>query len=401
MKTSEKEYCYKHPRQEATTTCAACGEPICDYCRKDVELDDYCSSCVTKRMIKKISTITIVLLLVVTTIFLGGKFLKKQYVEPVTFDYGEYADTIKYLKYAFEGQPGSKYIVLELAEFMTLAGDYEGAIGICNTYQKNYGPYPRLNRVTLDLYKRLAKWDSAAIEATALIEDAPYDKDFRWWRGEVYEYANQLDKAIEDYTQSISLQPALNSIPYKLSKALEKTGRGAEAALPLLQLACTREEYRNSCQLSNRVQELYRTYDCKRYNPRGEAVIERDSCGQFSTIVTINDSVSGRFLLDQNATHIMFGIAFAEKLQLDTTSLRKMIVTTDITNHDGFVGAVKKVQVDKSEANDVAIAILPPREFNSEIYDGILGLSYLSRFRIEQDYTSDKIHLNPEGYIYF
>lgn len=401
MSTSKKDYCYKHPRQEATTTCAACGESICDYCRKDVNLEDYCQACNSKRFIKKGVIATVVVLLLTGGVLLAGKALIKQNEKPVAFNYGRYADTIKYLQQTLEGQPDSKFTVQKLAEFMYQAGDYDGTISLCKTFQREHGPFPELNRITLDLYKRQAKWDSAAIEATVLIEDAPYDKDFRWWRGEIYEYANQWDKAVEDYTQSLSIQPALTSIPYRLSFALEQAGRGEEAALPLLQFAFTRPSYRNDYKLKNRLRALYDTYDCAKYNPRGEAIIERDSIGYFSTVVTINDTVSGRFLIDENATHLMLGVTFAEKLELDTAALKKMIVTTDITNHDGFVGAVQKVSVDKSEANNVAIAILPEREFSTPDYDGILGLSYLSRFNVRTDYDTDQIHLNPEGLVYF
>lgn len=401
MNTSNSDYCYKHPQQEAVTNCASCGEPICEYCRKDVNLEDYCPSCVSKKLVKKISLITTVVLLIGVVIGFGGTILKKQYSEPVTFDYGQYADTVKFLKLSLEGQPDSKYTVLELAEFMVRAGDDDGTLSLCSDFQKKYGPYPKLYWVTMDIYKRQAKWDSAAIEATKLIEDAPYDKDFRWWRGEIYEYANQWEKAIEDYTQSLSLQPALSSIPYNLSRALEEAGRGDEAALPLLQLASTRAQYRNSHKLLNRVKNLYRTYNCEKYDPKGEAQILRDSIGNFSTTVTLNDTISGQFLIDLNATHLMMSTSFAERMQLDTNTLKKMIVTTDVTNHDGFVGQISKVQIDNSEASDVAIAVLPSREFSSETYDGIVGLSYLSRFRVEPDYSKGTLHLSSEGNLYF
>lgn len=340
------------------------------------------------------------IILVVVIISIGVVFFIKENNPPKEkFDYGPYEDRITELRYTLEGQPGSKHDAIKYGELLNEAGDYHGAIAFCKKFQKEQNNYIRLNWITLHAYKQLGMYDSAVVEVTELIEDAPYDKDFRWWRGELYGKLGQWDNAVWDYKQCMALQPTLRRIPFELSEALEQANRGDEAILPMYQLAQTRPEYRASRRLRGRVESLRMRYNCDRYTYSGSTAISKDTNGYHSVEVILNDSVSGRFLFDQNASHLILKEVVAKKLGLSLKNLKPMIISTDYTNLDAYIGSLDKVQMDSTTAEIIEVAVVKEKEFNNNTYDGIVGLSYLSRFNISGNSFSDTILITSENII--
>lgn len=398
MSNTEEKYCYIHPRHQATTKCKMCHEPLCELCNQSIGFDDYCPKCVAKQRMGKMIKIILLILFIGGAIG-GGIYIKAKYKKPEPYNYGPYEERIVHLKHTLEGKPDNKHTILKLAELMVEAGDYQGAIDECKKFQTEQGMYYRLNWITMNGYKKLGNYDSAIVEVSELIENAPYDKDYRWWRGEIYEMNNQWDKAIADYKQSLALQPFLTSTPYSLSKALEQTGKGDAAVLPLLQLAHVRPEYRSSRRLISRVESLKMRYNCKKYQQKGETTVALDTNGFYSVSVTINDTVSGRFLFDRYASHVVLKESFANKLGLSADTLQPMIISTDRTNLDAFVGEVANIKVDSTETSFVEVALVKPKEFNNPHYEGIVGLSYLSRFLLEEDYINSTLHLSSKDNI--
>jgi aspartyl protease family protein len=107
--------------------------------------------------------------------------------------------------------------------------------------------------------------------------------------------------------------------------------------------------------------------------------------------VAIN-GVRGTFILDTGATFVSFSEAFAQKakVQIDQDSKLRMHTANGIV--DAKRGRATTVQLRSLQAKDVAVAVHDPvRGSFGDGVDGLLGMSFLSRFKVSIDTQAIKI----------
>jgi clan AA aspartic protease (TIGR02281 family) len=107
--------------------------------------------------------------------------------------------------------------------------------------------------------------------------------------------------------------------------------------------------------------------------------------------VTLN-GVRGTFILDTGATFVTLNAAFAQKakVQIDPDSTVKMITANGVT--DGKRGRAATIQVRSLQAKDVEVVVQSSAAASyGEGIDGLLGMSFLSRFKVSFDTESVKI----------
>ena len=107
----------------------------------------------------------------------------------------------------------------------------------------------------------------------------------------------------------------------------------------------------------------------------------------------INDKISGRFILDTGATTVSLSKSFAQRLHLDTSSAK----ATEITMANGSKVKVESVILTSVQAGDAraenveAVVIATPA--NNDV-DGLLGMSFLSKFVVQFDGNSGRLTLS-------
>jgi clan AA aspartic protease (TIGR02281 family) len=298
------------------------------------------------------------------------------------YDYGAKADEVHRLEGQLDKEPCDRRKIIELGEAMHRAGDVRGTIRRAEAFFQKCGDYPRLRWLTYAAHKQLSEWDEAAAEATKLIETNPYDADFRGWRGLVYEQKGDLDHASEDFRQALVLKPRLGDLPINLANVYEHQGKPCDAILPLVQVVFYHPEATNLGALRARIDDLGARAECAWAAGEGRAQIHRRPGEPLLLAkVRVNDRETGTFIVDTGATLVVLSRAFADKLKLDTSSAPRLFAQTANGPTTGFAVTVDKIEVQGVKAARVPAAVVD----GLGNIEGLLGMSFLSRFDLKQE----------------
>ncbi len=382
--------CHAHPTAPATATCRTCYRALCDICTiPDDRMLPRCADCTARRSSRRTGVLVALALAVIGGA--GFSFVRSRQPAPAAaaapdapYDYGTGAAEIHRLEGQMAKEPCDWRKIIELGEATLRAGDGRGTIRRAEAFLQACGEYPRLRWLTYEAHKQLSEWDQAAAEAGKLIESDPYDADYRGWRGLVNEQKGDLDHATEDYRQAIELKPRLGDLPINLANLYERQGKPCEAILPLSQVVFYHPEATNLGALRARVEALGARPECAWAAGEGKARIRRrPGEGLLMAKVRVNDQVTGTFIVDTGATLVVFSRAFADKLKLDTSGAPRLLAQTANGPGTGFAVTVDRVEVQGVKAARVPAAVVD----GLGNIEGLLGMSFLSRFDLKQDAT--------------
>jgi aspartyl protease family protein len=296
-------------------------------------------------------------------------------------DYGEHAEKIESLTQHLGREPCDRKAILTLSEHLMRAGDARGTLRRASAFLGTCGEYPRLRWLTYAANKQLSQWDQAAVDATKLIESDPYDADFRGWRGMVYEQKGDLARAADDFRQALILRPRLQDLPLNLANAYEKLGRPCDAILPLVQVAYYHPDVQNIGGVHERIARLASSEQCAWAAGEGQARIKMEMGADVVLVdVRVNDRESGRFVVDTGATLVVLSKKFAERIALDLKNAPVIVAQTANGIGTGRLVSLDDVKVQGIRAARVTAAVVD----DLGDIDGLLGMSFLSRFDLRQ-----------------
>jgi aspartyl protease family protein len=376
--------CHLHPQSASVTACHECLAHLCDACAVYADGRHRCASCARSHHRRRRLTAVLVAaaaLLGVGALAGGAGLAWWTFRSQVT---GE----VDRRTAAVDAAPCDQEKVLELAEFLVGTGDNAAALDRCEAYFAACGEFPRLRWVTYEAHKRRSEWDLAAAEATRLIEDAPWDADYRWWRGIAYEQAGEDERAIEDYRQAIALRPAIDSIPLNLAGLLERQGKPCEALLPIEQALFHHPEVANAGELRARIDAISRAGSCDATTDRIARIRVDRRAGAMLARVRI-DGHEGTFLVDTGASYVTLGGAFARKLGVGTDGPEVLLATAG-GQEAGHLAVVHEIDVEGVTANVVPVVVI---DGLAPGVDGLLGLSFLARFDLAT--SGDVLEIRP------
>jgi aspartyl protease family protein len=371
--------CHAHPERSATATCRGCSRQLCGACViYDDTLTPRCVACARRR--GRSSTAALITAGIVGTGALGAGVYFFQTYEP-PYDYRAATADVRRLSGELQKEPCDRRKIVELSEIMLRAGDGRGTLRRADAFFLKCGDHPRLRWVTYEAHKRLGEWDQAAAEATKLIDDNPYDADFRGWRGLAYEQKGDLEHAAADFQQALALKPQLSDVPVNLAGVYERLGRPCDAILPLEQAIFYHPEARNIAGIRARVADLEAKGSCAAMAGDGRAQIRYHAGEEFLRVtVHVDDKESGTFIVDTGASFVTLARPFAGRLGLDLSHSPKVLLRTANGAQTGAVVIIDKIEVQGVRASRVPAVVVD----DLGGIDGLLGLSFLSRFDLKQ-----------------
>jgi clan AA aspartic protease (TIGR02281 family) len=116
-----------------------------------------------------------------------------------------------------------------------------------------------------------------------------------------------------------------------------------------------------------------------------------DGQGHFLADVLINNKVHASLVVDTGSPVIMLTSAFIQKLDLDTSQSAVGYVELLSGKYKAAAISLDNVMVGDAHAQDVSATVL--LESNKEIKDGLLGMSFLSKFHFTLDQKGQKLVL--------
>ncbi|MEZ4237035.1 MAG: aspartyl protease family protein [Myxococcota bacterium] len=378
-----------HPAAPAVATCYGCLQPICDACVVMEDFEQRCAPCArAHRARKRRRSIAATLAAIVAVALVAGVGGWLWWTYEPSFDYGPRSREIARLTAQLEDEPCNRGKALDLVEGMVQAGDNRGALARSAAFFDACGDFTRLRWLTYEAHKRLSEWDLAADEATMLVASDPWDADFRWWRGLVYEQKGDDERAIADYRQAMALRPEIRSIPINLATLLERQGRPCEATAPIEQLLFYYPDAGNADALRQRADTLARAGGCRTEGRAARIRFDRGT-GLIHTRARVNARAEGTFAIDTGASYVTLARRFAEETGIPTDGPQVWLATA-AGPHTGTLATVDALDVQGLTASAVPVVVIDGLDPD---LDGLLGLSFLARFDLVT--SEDALEIRP------
>jgi aspartyl protease family protein len=314
-------------------------------------------------------------------------------VQTPDFDYGASAFDIRDHVDFLRKEPCDRARAVEYVRALVRAGDNRGAIGNGGAFLERCGEHEELRWVLFEARKRLSDWNGAIAEADRLIALDPGDKDYWWWRATAREQRGDDEGAISDFRQSLLIRPDLDGVPFALAAVLERQGRPCEAIVPIEQFLHYHPSARDEAPVVQRLARLWGPGGCA--PGEGEATISFPHGAQVITVMAqVNGHEPAPFILDTGATWTVLSEDFARALGIGREEGSSVVVQTAAGPRTARHLAVDEIRIQGVVASRVPIAILAE---TPEGTAGLLGLSFLARFRLTVDPDAGTVHLMSRG----
>jgi clan AA aspartic protease (TIGR02281 family) len=379
--------CHAHPASLACTVCRSCAREICEICvALDAGAVPRCVACWKRRALRVRVAAAVLALFAVGASGMAWRSMRQlpTAAQVDTTDLlhdSPEATAVARLRAQVQREPCDRRRIVELAERTLRAGDGRDTLNQAETFFRKCGEHPRLREISYQAHKQLSQWSGAAADAGKLIELDPQDANYRGWRGLVYEESGDLLRAAEDYEQALLLKPHLADLPMNLAAAYEKLGKPCSAILPLAQVVTYYPEARNVDSIQARIARLASMGECAWSAGEGQALIRsRPGAHVMTARVRINERDCGTFIVDTGATLVVLSRRAAVLLGLNLTGAPRLYTQTANGVGSGSAVVLDLVEVQGVRAARVSAAVV------DELVgvDGLLGMSFLSRFDLHR-----------------
>ncbi len=271
--------------------------------------------------------------------------------------------------------------VLQLGDRLNRDGRYEAAIALVKRHEEKCGAWPRLLWVSLYAHQERGEWKKVTELATRLIDDAPHDSDFWWWRGEAFAELGQYEQAAADYHQSMANQPngfAAGRYARWVDAELKRPCEGAFALGYWMDL---RPDDFEDWAPEERAR-LYLAGRCDELLGRGKAVLKLSPGAPVSTAKLDVNGKAGVVSLTQPAGYTLLSSAFAAKAGVDASSANEIQVRTGGEWKKAKLVTLKEVRFGQATSREVLAAVV---DALPDGIDAVLGVNLAWRFKVQND----------------
>jgi clan AA aspartic protease (TIGR02281 family) len=234
-----------------------------------------------------------------------------------------------------------------------------------------------------ELYYLLGDYDTAVKLSSDVINQQPDAQNSYFVRAKSEQGLKQYAAAVDDYATLIRLVPNTKSIVSevftRMSDSYEKLDRPCEAIVPLQTYIALDSEGRSTPPLLKRIAALAAKGNCAQVYAKGVARIPRRSNGVSITKVEIN-GVEGKFIVDTGASFVILTRAFAGKAKPRMLRAGSVELQTANGATSATLASLDNVKLAGLSASAVP-AIVASKSLGEDI-DGLLGMSFLSRFAV-------------------
>jgi aspartyl protease family protein len=394
--TEDVPSCSRHPGTRAIATCERCLAAICEVCSVRVD-GTICVRCVRdrrrarERRVALMCTAVVVAGVAAPFVYRatrapageakqGAPVVEKstsvveKAAAPVTS-----AQTAE-LSAAVDKEPCDRGKIVPLCDSLIHDGEPRLCLKRAEAFFTRCGDYWRLRWATYAAHRQLSEWEPAIAEATALVTQFPDDRDYRIWRGLAYAEKGDALHAVADYEQALAIEPRLADVPFNVADAYRKLGRPCDGIFPLEQLSFYYPD--RDANARRRLRELYDDPQCSDRMGTGKATLRFGTGARHVTSrVTLNGTTATDLIVDTGASTVVLGRPLATRLGLryDQWPARRAATAAGI--RDVRIGYLDSVTVQGVSARHVECAVIDDLVGP----EGLLGLSFLSRFEMHAD----------------
>jgi clan AA aspartic protease (TIGR02281 family) len=226
--------------------------------------------------------------------------------------------------------------------------------------------------------------------ATELIKLEPYSDNGYYLRALGHDRGGDCKKAIDDYATAIELfgnKERIASVSYfAMMRCYEKLGQFCDAAVPIETWVAINPARNDTSQTRSILAELNAKGQCASQATITEEIIPVGRSGQTISVSASINGVPGRFLLDTGATFVAMKRSFAQRAKVDVDEGSSVRLATANGIIEARRGRAHTVALKRLAAQNIAVVVqTDDRATYGNKIDGLLGMSFLSRFDVTID----------------
>jgi clan AA aspartic protease (TIGR02281 family) len=250
--------------------------------------------------------------------------------------------------------------------------------------------HARSVQAAANILLELSDYPAAAAAASKLIELEPHGDNGYFLRAVASDRSNLPAKAIEDYATATELygdKSNISSVSYfAISRNYEKLGKFCDAMTPIETWVSINPGRYDTSQTRALIASYSAKGQCDKRTSGVEDVFPITRANNVIMIAATINGVRGNFVLDTGATWVCLKSSFAQKakINIDQGSVVKLMTANGLT--EGRSGRATSVRLRTLEAKDVVVVVQDDtKRLYGDGIDGLLGMSFLSRFQVSID----------------
>jgi clan AA aspartic protease (TIGR02281 family) len=227
---------------------------------------------------------------------------------------------------------------------------------------------------------KLSDYTTAEHIASDLIRLEPFSDNGYFLRALAHDGNKSFKSAIDDYVTAIEM----------LARDYERLGQFCDAMLPIEQWVALDPSRHDTTQTRAMLSDYAAKGGCAAASSGGTETFPAAGPGRVVKVSVLINNVSGTFILDTGASYVVMKASFAEKAKIDLEQGSTVRLHTANGVVDGKRGRADMIQLRSLKARGVPVVI---EADDSAAYgaEGLLGLSFLSRFNLTIDGSTVKI----------
>jgi clan AA aspartic protease (TIGR02281 family) len=284
----------------------------------------------------------------------------------------------------------------DLGKALESAGYRRDAATAHTSFSATCGGHAPSLRRAINILLTLSDYETAVTVAGHLIALEPFNDNGYFLRAVAYDRHGSSQKAIDDYTTAIELfgnKQTISSASYfGMARSYEKLGQFCDAILPI-ETWIALNPARNDTSQTRAIIATYRSKGkCEPPAAPSEEVFPVSRPNSVVKLPVAINGTRGFFILDTGATFVSLKNSFAQKakVQVDPESTVRLHTANGVTT--GKRGRAETIQLRTLQAKDVPIVVQDEVKGSyGEGVDGLLGMTFLSRFKLTVDARNVRI----------
>jgi aspartyl protease family protein len=268
------------------------------------------------------------------------------------------------------------------------------------TFAKRCGNAREVLPLGYHALERINDFSGALEVANELVEALPANGTFRYWRAKAYGRTRQFPLTIVDYMNTVQLiepqKSIFGDVFYEWAQSYAAIGRYCDAISPIEMYVSLDPANRRTAQTVKIISDYAEQGRCDKRYATGTTRVSFVGSPNVRTLTVVINGVAGNLILDTGATFVSITSQFARKANVAAEPANQVIMKTVGGKTIAEIGYAKSVSVGKAEALGVVTAV--HREDNNPFgirVDGLLGMSFLSRFNVKLSPTAIELTAIP------
>jgi clan AA aspartic protease (TIGR02281 family) len=289
--------------------------------------------------------------------------------------------------------------ILHLGDALDAAGyRREAAVAQVN-FSSQCGGYAPALRAAVNTLLKLSDYTTAETIAADLIRLEPFNDNGYFLRAVARDGNKSFKGAIDDYVTAIELfgnKDRISSVGYyRMARDYEKLDQFCDAMLPLQRWVALDPSRHDSSQVQAMLSDYAAKGGCAAATSGGEERFPAARPGGVVKVPVVVNNVPAIFVLDTGAAFVSLKDSFAKKAKVEIEAGSAVRLHTANGIADGQRGRADSIELRSLKAKSVPVVVEADSAATyGDGVDGLLGLSFLSRFNLTIDGRTVRIAPN-------